>query len=288
MWRNASTASAARRPAGTAPVRVEGGEDGVVAAGVGDDRHADAWFLAAARTIDGPADVDLLDQAVEVELAAQGALGGGRERVEVDDDELEGLDAGRGELLAVGGQAAVGQDPAVDPRVERLHPAVEHLREAGDGGDVGDGEAGLAQRARRAAGADELEAAGDEAGGEGRRGRPCRRRRGAPGAARASPRRRAAASIVTRRPSTRSAPAEQQPDGPRQEPVLDRVEALQERLLGVAGEDRDGLGERRSGRRRAIASTRWTVTPGDRRARRERVADRVRARERRAAARGGR
>ena len=93
-----------------------------------------------------PADVDLLDQAVEVELAAQGPLGRGGERVEVDDDELERLDAGRRQLLAVGGEAAVGEDPAVDPRVERLHPPVEHLREAGDGGDVGD------RQARRRAG----------------------------------------------------------------------------------------------------------------------------------------
>jgi len=31
----------------------------------------------------------------------------------------------------------VGEDPGVDPGVEGLHPPIEHLREARDGGDVG-------------------------------------------------------------------------------------------------------------------------------------------------------
>ena len=41
-----------------------------------------------------------------------------------------------GRLLAVVGEPQVGEDPAVDARMERLHPAVEHLRRAGDRGDV--------------------------------------------------------------------------------------------------------------------------------------------------------
>ena len=54
------------------------------------------------------------------------------------------------------------EDAAVDGRMQRLHPAVHHFRKAGQIRDARDGEAGLGQRARRAAGRDELEAAIDE------------------------------------------------------------------------------------------------------------------------------
>jgi hypothetical protein len=58
-----------------------------------------------------PADVDLLDQVVEGDAGPFGRRG---ERIEVDDDQLERVDGGRGELLAVGHDAAIGQDPGVD------------------------------------------------------------------------------------------------------------------------------------------------------------------------------
>ena len=104
-----------------------------------------------------------------------------------------------------------------------------------------------------------------------RQQRPARRR--------ASPPRRRPASIVTRRPSTASAPASSSADGPRQEPVLDRVEALEQRLLGVVAEDRDRLGQhdRAAVERRVDEVDR---DAGHRHAGRQRVADRVGAGER--------
>ena len=73
---------------------------------------------------------------------------------------------------------------------------------------------------------------------------------------------------------------QQQPDGPRQEPVLDGVEALEERLLGVAGQDRDRL---RDDDRAAVEGCVDKVDrdAGDGRPGRERVADGVGAGERR-------
>ena len=45
-----------------------------------------AWFLAAARTIDGP---PMSISSIELVERDARALGGGRERIQVDDDELE-------------------------------------------------------------------------------------------------------------------------------------------------------------------------------------------------------
>ncbi len=53
-------------------------------------------------------------------------------------------------------QIAARQQPAVHDRVQRLDPAVEHLRKPRDLADVPHGEAGLAQRPRRATGGDEF------------------------------------------------------------------------------------------------------------------------------------
>ena len=107
--------------------------------------------MAAARTIDGPPMSISSTSSSNDEPGLPGRLG---ERVQVDDDELERRDPGGGERLAVVRAPAVREEAGVDARMERLHPAVEHLREAGDGGDVGDRQARLAQRARRATGAD--------------------------------------------------------------------------------------------------------------------------------------
>src|SRR5262245_27869625 len=57
---------------------------------------------------------------------------------------------------------AAREDAAVQRGMQRLDAAVHHLGEAGDVGDVRDAEAGVAQRARRAAGRDELETPIDE------------------------------------------------------------------------------------------------------------------------------
>ena len=58
------------------------------------------------------------------------------------------------------------QQAAVDRRVQRLDPAVQHLGKAGQRGDVAHRQAGLAQRRARAAGRDQLDAAGGQPRGE--------------------------------------------------------------------------------------------------------------------------
>ena len=62
----------------------------------------------------------------------------------------------------MGGVVAQRQQAAVDHRVQRLDPAVEHLGEAGQRGDVAHRQAGRAQRRRGAAGRDQLDAAGGQ------------------------------------------------------------------------------------------------------------------------------
>ena len=167
--------------------------------------------------------------------------------------------------------------------MERLDPAVEHLREAGDRRDVRDREPGLAQGARRAAGADQLPAARDEAAGRASArpvlsdtDRRARRGTGAPAS--------------TARGSTRGASG-----------AVGRADRAGEqggdRRAAAAGARRDGCGRAASPRRRragpstascatigppsSVASTRWTVTPVTATPGGERVAGRVEPRERR-------
>jgi hypothetical protein len=62
--------------------------------------------------------------------------------------------------------SAAGEDAPVDMRVERLHPAVEHLRETSDSRNTDDGEAATLERQRRAARRYELETATSQSLGE--------------------------------------------------------------------------------------------------------------------------
>ena len=64
------------------------------------------------------------------------------------------------------GVVADGEDAAVDARMQRLDPAVEHLGKAGHLGDVAHGQAGVGQRLARAAGGDQFDAEGGQAAGE--------------------------------------------------------------------------------------------------------------------------
>ena len=103
----------------------------------------------------GAADVDVLEGVLE----GHAGLGdGGLEGVEVDGDEVDGLQAAEGELGGVVGEVAAGEDAGVDGGVEGFHPAVEHLGEAGEVGDLLDGEAGVGEDAVGRAGADEVHA----------------------------------------------------------------------------------------------------------------------------------
>ena len=74
------------------------------------------------------------------------------ERVQIDHHQVERLDAQFRDLLQVRRKPGVGQQPAVDRRMQGLHPAVEALRESGDLLDRGDRQPGVGDRAGRAAG----------------------------------------------------------------------------------------------------------------------------------------
>ncbi len=80
------------------------------------------------------------------------------ERIEVDDDQIDRGDAVRRHRLLVLRVAADGEDAAVDARLQRLHPPVHDLREAGVFGHLDHRHAGRFQRLGRAAGREDLDA----------------------------------------------------------------------------------------------------------------------------------
>ena len=176
------------------------------------------------------------------------------------------------------GQAAVGQDPGVDPRMERLHPAVEHLGKSGDGRDVGDRQARLAERPGGPAGRHELEAEVHESPPEvdetglvaDRQERPARDRQ----------RQLGGGDIDGRRtPVGPDRTGQDECDGTRQDPVLDRPDPIVEGGFVVVVSRIGPPPGRRSGRRRGLVHE-VDRRPADPRAVGERIADRVRAGER--------
>ena len=88
------------------------------------------------------------------------------EGIEVDDHGVDRPDPVPGHDLDVVGTVAAIEEAGKDIRVERLHPAVEDLREAGDRGDVGDLHPVRFQGPGRTAGADDLDSRGLQRGGE--------------------------------------------------------------------------------------------------------------------------
>ena len=100
----------------------------------------------------GPADVDHLDGLLLADAVAGGDL---CERIEVHDDEIEREDLVLLECRDVLRAIAAGEDPGVDPRVQRLHAPVEHLRCGGHVLDPLDGQAELLDERGGAATCDE-------------------------------------------------------------------------------------------------------------------------------------
>jgi hypothetical protein len=119
------------------------GEDAVVLFGARHHRHPGVVLRRGARHR-GTADVDRLD------------VGRLEERVQVGHDHVEHVDAVRLHVGEVRLLAAVGEDPAVNLRVQRHDAVVEHLGKACDLGKVPHRHAGLLDRARRAARRHEL------------------------------------------------------------------------------------------------------------------------------------
>ena len=121
-------------------------DHGAVVRRVGDD--GDARMVLRGRPHHGrAADVDLLDALLEARARGDGLP----ERVEVDDDQVEGRDPEVRELADVGRLTPVGEDPGVDGRMQGLDSAVQAFGEAGQSGDLGDRDPGLGDgRGRRA------------------------------------------------------------------------------------------------------------------------------------------
>jgi hypothetical protein len=94
-----------------------------------------------------PADVDVLDAGLEARATGHRRL----ERIEVHVQQVDRADAVLAHGRRVAGRVAHPQEAAVHHRVQGLHPAVHHLRKAGEVGDIlhrqaggGDGRAGAA------------------------------------------------------------------------------------------------------------------------------------------------
>ena len=107
-----------------------------------------------------PADVDLLDDRV-IRCTRGDRLD---ERVEVRNDEFERLDPLLCELVLVGLQAQVGEQPRVDGRVERAHPPVERFGITGHVGDLSDRDPRRRNGGCGRTGGDDLHARGRQRG----------------------------------------------------------------------------------------------------------------------------
>ena len=110
-----------------------------------------------------PADVDLLDRFLEFDSGFRDRR---FERIEIHHHEIDRLDpvlARGGFVLLVPAQV---EQAAVHFRVQSLHPAVEHLRETGEGGDAANLDPFLPQELRGATGGNDLDSLLGERAGE--------------------------------------------------------------------------------------------------------------------------
>ena len=208
------------------------------------------------------------------------------EGVEVDADEVDRLDPLARQRRHVLGVVAPRQQRRVQPRVQRLHAAVEDLLLAGELGDVGHLEPGLAQRAGGAAGGEDLDPERGQALGEvgdaglvgDRDQRPAHADRAVVGALVAG----VGGGLSHRSTTVRGSlgvdpnPAlRDHADRLRVELVLDRVDG---RLQLLRGRRPTGTGTSRwriGGPVSTPSSTKWTVTPVVSHARLQRLPDRV-------------
>ena len=105
------------------------------------------------------ADVDIFDQLVR---GHAGCGGRGRKRIEIHDDQIDGLDFIFGNLGTIVRLAALKKNPAVHFGVQCFHPAAEHFRPSGQFGHVANFHTGLAQQFRRPAGGNNFNREGSE------------------------------------------------------------------------------------------------------------------------------
>ena len=130
---------------------LEGGKHLIVVLRRGDDRNGPE-VLRRRPQHRWPSDVDLLDGLLLRDVASDGLL----ERIEVDADKVYRADVLIHELSHVVGVFEVGEDAAVDFRVQRLDPPAEYLRRPRHLRDRDDSQSGLRESLRRAAGRDDL------------------------------------------------------------------------------------------------------------------------------------
>jgi hypothetical protein len=101
-----------------------------------------------------PADVDVLDNFL---VCCPWTRYGCLEGIQITNDEIDRLNIVFLQRLDVFGIVADGEDAAVDAGMQRLDPAVEHLRKAGNFRNVAHGQSGVGQRLARAAGRNQLD-----------------------------------------------------------------------------------------------------------------------------------
>ncbi len=136
----------AQRERGGAVVRGELGEHGVEILAV--HAHRDEGVVLGRRADHRrPAHVDALHALVVARAARQHRLEG----VEVDHQQVDQRDPLRRRRVEMVRRVPPGEQPAVNARMQGLHPAVHDLGEAGDIGDVGRRDSRLLERARGAA-----------------------------------------------------------------------------------------------------------------------------------------
>ena len=130
------------------------GEHRGVVAGI--DDHADPRLVLGGRADHRrPADVDLLDRLGQARLGLRDRR---LERIQIHRDQIDRRDAVGFDVALVARVVAAREQAAVHARVQRLHPAAQHLRAPGELRDVDDGQARRAQRLGGAARGDQLEA----------------------------------------------------------------------------------------------------------------------------------
>ena len=136
-------------------------------------RRRDAGRVAGRRAEQRrPADVDHLDRLVDADELDPDRR---RERLDVDDDEIDRRDALRLELGELVGHVAAGEDPRIDRVVERLDLAADRAdRPSVSSDDGGDLDAFAGEVLARAVGGEDLDVEVAQVPGERRDALPVR------------------------------------------------------------------------------------------------------------------
>ena len=146
------------RAIGKRAVRLQFSQHRRIVGWVGNDAYAPllvAVVLGSGAHHGRTTDVDVLDRFVERTVRLGDGLA---ERVEIDDQKIDAIDADSSDRIEVRGQVAPRQQAPVYLGVQSLDPTVEHLGESGVVGYLGHRKTGFAQQFGRATGGQELDA----------------------------------------------------------------------------------------------------------------------------------